>query len=69
MHKVWVKQLEDLIPRCNLNISFLQNQAARMYNNHAEYLRETSYFRKILQEKLGNITAEHNYLKKVHCFQ
>ena len=61
MHEGGVKQLEDLIPRCNLNISFLQNQAARMYKNHVEYLRETGDCKKTLQEKLFNSTAEHNY--------
>ena len=34
-----VKELEKLIQICNINIPYLQKQAARMYKNHFEYLR------------------------------
>ena len=45
-------------------MSFLQNQAARIYKNHVEYIGEISDCKKTLQEHLGNITAERNSLKK-----
>ena len=49
MRKGEAKELEELIQRYNLNVSFLQNQADRMYKNHVESLRETGDFRKNLQ--------------------
>ena len=36
-----------------------------MYKNHVESLREAGGFKKILQENIGNITAEHNYFGKI----
>ena len=39
IHKGELKELEELIKRCNINISYLQKQAARVYNNHVESLR------------------------------
>ena len=45
-------------------MSFLQNQAARIYKNHVEYLIETSDCKIKQQEHLGNITSELNSSKK-----
>ena len=39
-----------------------------MYKNHVEYLREASDYKKNLQEKLGNITAECNYFRESAMF-
>ena len=38
-----------------------------MYKNQVEFLREAGYFRKKLQEKLGNITAELDSFGNVVC--
>ena len=43
------KELEELIQTYNLNVSFLQNQAARMYKNHVESLREIGDCKENLQ--------------------
>ena len=40
-----------------------------MYNNHVEYIREPGDCKKNMQENLGNITAERDYLKKVQRYQ
>ena len=40
-----------------------------MYNNQVESLRETGDCRKNLQQNLGNVTAEHDYFKKVQHYQ
>ena len=36
-----VKELEELIHRCNIRMSFIQNEATRMYKNRVVSLRET----------------------------
>ena len=36
-----------------------------MYKNHVESLIEAGDYNKNLQEKLGNITAEHDSFKKI----
>ena len=36
-----VKKLEEIIHKCNNNLSFLQNRDARMYKNTVESIRET----------------------------
>ena len=45
-------------------MSSLQKQAEIMYKNHVESLSEASNFKKNLQEKLGNITAEIDSFEK-----
>ena len=64
-----VKELKELIHRYNLNLSFLQKQAARMYKNHVESLRETGNNNKNLQEKLSNITDGRDYFEKLQHYQ
>ena len=64
IHKGELKELEELIKRCNINISYLQKQAARVYNNHVESLRGAGDCKKSLQGKLGNITAERDSFQK-----
>ena len=43
------KEPEELIQTYNLNVSFLQNQADRMYKNHVESLRKIGDCKKTLQ--------------------
>ena len=50
-------------------MSFLQNQADRMYKNRVESIRETGDCNKKIQEKLVNITAESNSFEKVQHYQ
>ena len=45
-------------------MSSLQKQAARMYNNNIESIRESGDRKKNLQENIGNITAERDSCKK-----
>ena len=40
-----------------------------MYNIHVESIIEAIDFKKNLQEKLGNITAERDYFEKVQSWQ
>ena len=46
-------------------MSPLKKQAARMCKNRIESLREAGDCKKNLQENLGNITDERDYLEKV----
>ena len=59
-----VKELEELIHKYNPNISYLQKQAAIMYRNHVESLREAGDCKKTLLGNLGNIVAENDYFEK-----
>ena len=59
-----MKEQEDFSERFDLNLLSSPKQSARMYKNHVESLREASDYKKNLQEKLGNITAERDYFEK-----
>ena len=52
-----VKELEELIHRCNIRMSFIQNEATRMYKNRVVSLRETGDCKKNLHEKLGQLST------------
>ena len=69
MRKGEVKELQFLIQRCNINMSFFLNQAAIMYRNHVKSLRENGDCKRKPQENIGDITAEKIPLKKVQCYQ
>ena len=43
-----VKELEELIHRCNIRMSFIQNEATRMYKNRVVSIRETGDCKKNL---------------------
>ena len=63
IHAGEVKELEGLIQRFNINMSS-KKKSTRIYKNNVETHREAGNYKKNMQKKLGNITAERYYFEK-----
>ena len=52
IHKDEVKELEELIQRCNINLSSFLKKSTKMYKNHVESIREAVYCRETCRRRL-----------------